>query len=410
MNNLIKIIQNIFLWSSGADLEILEQVPSEKSKYYGIGGTIIFTALMASFAGGYALFTAFKSVPMAIFFGIFWGALIYNLDRFIVSTFGVGDGKKTISKQELIEAAPRIVMAITLGIVIAYPLELKLFESEIQAQIDTNIAFAKRQMEAEMTDSTSNHLIIDREGKIDKLTNSIREHEDIVLRATEAFNQADKDKREEWITGERSGKPGKGPVWIELNEVALDKKKNLEETKARYKEIDNKDQDEIYALRSEINNLRSKNLEDFTKSSLVQEANNGLMARLRALDQLTSQDTILKLAKWLITLLFILIEIAPILFKMMTERGPYDDILDRMKHEIKVKELLKTSNLNQEINVLVRSNEDKNKQKLKYEMESNMLLMNEIATAQAEIAAEAIAVWKEEQKKKVRENPSTFIK
>jgi len=410
MNKLTKIIQNIFLWSSGADLEILEQVPSEKSKYYGIGGTIIFTALMASFAGGYALFTAFKSVPLAIFFGIFWGALIYNLDRFIVSTFGVGDGKKTISKQELIEAAPRIVMAITLGFVIAYPLELKLFESEIQAQIDTNISIAKAELEAKMGDSTSNFLILDRERKIDKLTQSIKEHEDIVFRATEAFNQADKDKREEWITGERSGKPGKGPVWVELNEVALTKKKNLEETKAKYKEIDKKDQEAIYSLRSEINDLRSKNLKDFAESSLIQEANNGLMARLKALDQLTSEDTILKLAKWLITLLFILIEVAPILFKMMTERGPYDDILDRMKHEVKIRELLKTSNLNQEVNALVRSNDDKNKQKLKYEMESNMLLMNEIATAQAEIAAEAIKVWKEEQKKKVRENPSAFIK
>jgi len=410
MNKLTKIIQNIFLWSSGADLEILEQVPSEKSKYYGIGGTIIFTALMASFAGGYALFTAFKSVPLAIFFGIFWGALIYNLDRFIVSTFGVGDGKKTISKQELIEAAPRIVMAITLGFVIAYPLELKLFESEIQAQIDTNISIAKAELEAKMGDSTSNFLILDRERKIDKLTQSIKENEDIVFRATEAFNQADKDKREEWITGERSGKPGKGPVWVELNEVALTKKKNLEETKAKYKEIDKKDQEAIYSLRSEINDLRSKNLKDFAESSLIQEANNGLMARLKALDQLTSEDTILKLAKWLITLLFILIEVAPILFKMMTERGPYDDILDRMKHEVKIRELLKTSNLNQEVNALVRSNDDKNKQKLKYEMESNMLLMNEIATAQAEIAAEAIKVWKEEQKKKVRENPSAFIK
>lgn len=410
MKSITKLIQNIFLWSSGADLDILEQVPSEKSKYYGIGGTIIFTALMAAFAGGYALFTAFKSVPLAIFFGIFWGALIYNLDRFIVSTFGVGDGKKTISKQELIEAAPRIVMAITLGFVIAYPLELKLFESEIQAQIDTNISIAKAEMEAKMGDSTSNYLILDRERKIEKLSQSIKEHEDIILRATEAYNQADQDKREEWITGKRSGKPGKGPVWVELNEVSLEKKKNLEETKAKYKEIDKKDQVEIYALRSEINDLRSKNMQDFAESSMIQEANNGLMARLKALDQLTSEDTILKFAKWLITLLFILIEIAPILFKMMTERGPYDDILDRMKHEVKVRELLKTSNLNQEVNAIVRSNDDKNKQKLKYEMESNMLLMNEIASAQAEIAAEAIKVWKEEQKAKVRENPSSFIR
>ena len=77
---------------------------------------------------------------LSLFFGLFWGALIFNLDRYIVSTFGVGDGKKTISKQELIEAAPRLLMAILLGFVIATPLELKLFEKEINAEISTQIA------------------------------------------------------------------------------------------------------------------------------------------------------------------------------------------------------------------------------------------------------------------------------
>ena len=97
MKNSIKYffrkVENFFLWSSGADLNILHQVPMEKNKFLGIGGTIIFTALMASFAGGYAFFTAFKSEWLACLFGIFWGALIYNLDRFIVSTFGSGDGR-----------------------------------------------------------------------------------------------------------------------------------------------------------------------------------------------------------------------------------------------------------------------------------------------------------------------------
>ena len=125
MKRLIKFIarklENFFLWSSGANLEILNQVPTEKSKYFGIGGTIIFTALMASFAGGYAFFTAFKSTFLSVPFGIFWGCLIFNLDRYIVASFGVGDGKKTISKQELIEGAPRLAMAIVLGFVISTP-------------------------------------------------------------------------------------------------------------------------------------------------------------------------------------------------------------------------------------------------------------------------------------------------
>ena len=64
MKNLIKYpfqkLYKLFLWASGADLEILKQAPTDNNKYFGIGGTIIFTAFMAAFAGGYAFFTAFK--------------------------------------------------------------------------------------------------------------------------------------------------------------------------------------------------------------------------------------------------------------------------------------------------------------------------------------------------------------
>ena len=147
-------LYTLFLWSSGADLDILEQAPTDKNKYYGIGGTIIVTALMATFAGGYAFFTAFKIPVLSVFFGLFWGALIFNLDRYIVSSFGVGDGKRTISKQELVEGAPRLIMAILLGFVIATPLELKLFEREIKAEIKRENIIT---LEERKTDAIQSH-------------------------------------------------------------------------------------------------------------------------------------------------------------------------------------------------------------------------------------------------------------
>ena len=49
MKNLLKYVyqkvEDVFVWSSGANRDILSAVPTEKNKYFGIGGTIIFTAL-----------------------------------------------------------------------------------------------------------------------------------------------------------------------------------------------------------------------------------------------------------------------------------------------------------------------------------------------------------------------------
>ncbi|WP_425595266.1 DUF4407 domain-containing protein [Pseudophaeobacter arcticus] len=76
---------------SGADPDLLIESPkSEQIKYAGIGGTIFFTAVMAFIAASYALFTVFDNVYLSIAFGLVWGLLIFNLDRYIVSTIILG--------------------------------------------------------------------------------------------------------------------------------------------------------------------------------------------------------------------------------------------------------------------------------------------------------------------------------
>ena len=81
------MIRRFFMLCSGADMDILESCSSgEKNKYAGIGATVFFTAVMAFIAASYALYTVFDNVYTAVIFGILWGLLIFNLDRFIVST------------------------------------------------------------------------------------------------------------------------------------------------------------------------------------------------------------------------------------------------------------------------------------------------------------------------------------
>jgi len=85
----------------------------------------------------------------------------------------------------------------------------------------------------------------------------------------------------------------------------------------------------------------------------------------------------------------------------MTERGPYDDIVDRIKYETKVRQLELQSNLNQEINTAVKIHTQKFEQKLNSELQSNKEIIDAISKAQQEIALVAINKWKEEQKNKM---------
>ena len=72
-------VLNEFLWTcAGVNKAVLRQCPSDYAKYAGIGGTILFTALMAMLSGGYALYTVFDNETVATLFGVFWGLLILS--------------------------------------------------------------------------------------------------------------------------------------------------------------------------------------------------------------------------------------------------------------------------------------------------------------------------------------------
>ena len=73
---------------------------------------------------------------MAIGFGIIWGLIIFNFDRFLVSTmrkYGISQRKQSWM------AVPRIALALLIGLTIARPLEMKIFEKEINVKMTENL-------------------------------------------------------------------------------------------------------------------------------------------------------------------------------------------------------------------------------------------------------------------------------
>src|SRR5215203_4448109 len=96
---------NRFFWQcSGVHIPLLTKCEVDSSRYVGIGATIFFTGLFAAIAASYALYTVFDSAWIAMAFGIVWGLMIFNLDRYIVSSMR----KEGNSGREFRMAVPRI--------------------------------------------------------------------------------------------------------------------------------------------------------------------------------------------------------------------------------------------------------------------------------------------------------------
>ena len=141
----MKKVKYFFWLCSGANRPLLEKCTTEGSKYAGIGATIFFTGIFAALAGAYALFTVFENYLVASLFGLIWGLMIFNLDRYIVSSMR----KEGNARKEFFTALPRIILAILISLVIAKPLEMKIFEKEINSELELmeQKSFAEKEIE-----------------------------------------------------------------------------------------------------------------------------------------------------------------------------------------------------------------------------------------------------------------------
>src|SRR5205085_9070798 len=127
---------NFLWWCAGAHQKLLKQFPSEQIKYAGLGGVLLATFVLAGLSSGYAIYSVFGNWIWTIAFALIWGLIIFNFDRFLVSTMR----KYGVSKRkQLLMAIPRIALAFLIGVTIARPLELKIFEKEIAVKMEENL-------------------------------------------------------------------------------------------------------------------------------------------------------------------------------------------------------------------------------------------------------------------------------
>ena len=110
----MKNIQDFFLFCSGVESSVLEKCPTDRNKYAGIGATVFFTGVLAFFSSGYALFTVFDSYWLSGAFGMVWGLMIFNLDRYIVMSMK-SNGKWW---RDFFVAFPRLLLAVLLAVLL----------------------------------------------------------------------------------------------------------------------------------------------------------------------------------------------------------------------------------------------------------------------------------------------------
>lgn len=397
-----------FFWKAcGADKNILEKATySDHIKYVCLGGIIIATGVMAGLAGGYAFYTIFSpktsdvlskmkvtefnesyiptdipTVILSIIFGLIWGLIIFNIDRFIVTSTGKGDGTEAITWEEFKGAIPRIVMGLIIAVTISKPVEIRMFKTEIDLEIAKEQRLEKQRG---IDDAAINYKkkVSEAETKRGKLQNEINDLEKSVSNLRmEVSNE---------ITGKNGNKANYGPRAKELERQAeiLELKINTLKLTPEY----------IKSL-EEIANYNEEKNSEIKESEQKAATLDGLLIRIQKLHEK---------APWIslfITLLFMAIELTPIFFKLMLIKSPYDYM------EENIKDLVKAEN---GIEVKYDYYMDKKGMERNLIINHNALNMNyeksKLSEAHQELTDYAVQKYKEREMKKIDENLDTYIK
>lgn len=397
-----------FLWPcAGADRYLLQKATyTDQVKYMCLGGIVLATGVLAGLAGGYAFYTIFApkasdvldktrtlvanseyvgadtmTIVWATVFGILWGLMIFNIDRFIVTSTGKGDGTEKITWDEFKSAIPRIIMGMIIAITISKPVEIRMFKTEIDLEIkkeqdvrkEEGVNMANKIYERKVQETKQNLGKI--QGEIDRKGDAIT---DLRLEIS----------RE--ITGKNDNGDGFGPRATELERQAKILEKQIQDLKTTPEYLSVVSQKLVFE-KEKLNAIKDAELKAATLD--------GLLIRIKKAHEIAGTWITL-----FITLLFMAIELTPIFFKLMLTKTPYDylsenrDELIKAEHGIETRYDYYKDKFGQERHLTIN-----------HQAEKVLFEKTKIIEVQKELSGHAIAKYKDQEIAKIDQNPLDYV-
>src|SRR5215467_10197835 len=314
---------------AGVDPRFVQTVP-DRVRYTSMGAIVLLTATAATASLTVALslvFTA-RDWPFYLPVGLLWGTIVLNFDRWIVSSLDYGPlaaddlvpSQRQQARSKAVHFVVRFTMAALVGLVISEPIVLAIFGPEISQQLAAQHVADTRQQTAQLNAAAARQLAI---------INQPVAADQKALRA--AAQRADRAHRiylcelaaqcHNLPPGLVTQVPGPGPQTTQDYQI----------WRADVR-LQNKAQDTVAVAaaqaRKQAAALSPQTAAKIAAATRKINADNGLLARERALDTLSRQNRGFLLRRLLLWSALMFIDLAPVLLKTFSP-GTVHDVLQR---------------------------------------------------------------------------------
>lgn len=317
----MSILKRSAYFLSGVSPSIMDELPeTEQERYIALGMLVLAPVVLALFSAYYAFYTTFEIISLSVVFAFVWATIILTFDRALLTSVRkpVRGGPWIRIGNALKSVLVRGILAILLGIAMAHPVTLRVFQSTIDERLDEELLLEVRATEAKVDEEIS-RLRMKRRPLFEEITAKEK-----------ARNDAERRLQDEIDGRIGSGISGNGTSAMEKRRFAAQIQGELEALKKRVDLEESVVAKQIEAARellsAQIAEIKSRQSRD-------------LAARTRAFSDLSAENSEILRMGLLLFILLASIEILPVAHKTLMAPGPYDYRVAQIEEEEKMRAL-----------------------------------------------------------------------
>jgi hypothetical protein len=294
-------IQLFLWWLATAEPELQIKGTAESNRFTIVGTTVFCTWCFATLAWCYFFSTVTEQWWVAALLGFFMGFVILSIDRALIKNVSFVGSKKWWP------LLLRLALAAVIGLFMAQPALHFLFKKEIALHISADNLQKRQQQQTKVTSiyqQKTNDLLL-------------RKKE---LEQENANRYAELQTARNNYLAETDGSGGTGKVGVKA--VALAKLTEYQKLDSAYQKLLLNQQPEIESINKQLlvtAQQKTQMLEEYSRFF-----NNGFLTQAEALQHLLAQHPPLLYRYILLVLLLLLIELMPLITKMMMPAGAYE--------------------------------------------------------------------------------------
>ena len=289
-------------WLSTAEKELLTDCVIDRNRYAIVGMTVLGTWAFATLAWTYFFSTVVTSLLFSALLGLFMGGIVLTIDRSLIK------GINSSNKRKYAPLLLRGLLAVIIGLFMAQPALLYLFDKEIHVQISLD----NEQRKKDKRKKQDSVYYAERSILVQKKKNL---EQQLTTRYNEVSAARDAFIKETDGTG--------GSKKIGLKDIAQAKQAEYLKLDAGYKQTESAILPQIKSTDSALTVIDASIEKE--QQAFTTLLNDGFITRIEALNHLVQDNSAVAFRYYLLVAILLLIELMPVIAKTLLPEGTYEE-------------------------------------------------------------------------------------